>query len=60
MTGDPRWIRRLDAVYALALSLYPRRFRAHVGVVAGAALEGAQVDADVLESKVRDLRGDAA
>src|SRR5690606_27361446 len=38
----------------------PRRFRAHVGVVAGAALEGAQVDADVLESKVRDLRGDAA
>ncbi|MDQ2701633.1 MAG: hypothetical protein M3Y70_02215 [Pseudomonadota bacterium] len=25
--ADPRWLRRLDAIYALALRLYPRRFR---------------------------------
>src|SRR5690606_19245592 len=24
---DPAWLRRLDALYALALHLYPRRFR---------------------------------
>src|SRR3546814_20131103 len=27
MSGDPRWIGRLDALYGLALCLYPRRFR---------------------------------
>ncbi|MGY0799637.1 MFS transporter [Lysobacter sp. A286] len=38
----------------------PRRFRAQVEVVVGSPLEGAHVDAGVLEAKVRALRGDAA
>ena len=38
----------------------PRRFRAHVEVLAGEALNGQQVTAEQLEAKVRDLRGDAA
>ena len=38
----------------------PRRFRAHVEVMAGEPMDGAAVDADVLEAKVRALRGDAA
>ncbi|KRG71594.1 MFS transporter [Pseudoxanthomonas dokdonensis] len=38
----------------------PRRFRAHVDVVAGPPLPGAQVDAAQLEARVRALRGDAA
>ncbi|MGY1426564.1 MFS transporter [Lysobacter sp. A289] len=38
----------------------PRRFRAQVEVVIGSPLEGAHVDAGVLEAKVRALRGDAA
>lgn len=38
----------------------PRRFRAHVEVMAGEPMDGATVDADALEAKVRALRGDAA
>jgi 1-acyl-sn-glycerol-3-phosphate acyltransferase len=38
----------------------PRRFRAHVEVVAGEPVAGADVTAEVLEAKVRALRGDAA
>jgi 1-acyl-sn-glycerol-3-phosphate acyltransferase len=38
----------------------PRRFRAHVEVVAGEPVDGATVDADQLEARVRALRGDAA
>jgi 1-acyl-sn-glycerol-3-phosphate acyltransferase len=39
----------------------PRRFRAHVEVVAGVPVDGcATTDADLLEAQVRALRGDAA
>jgi 1-acyl-sn-glycerol-3-phosphate acyltransferase len=38
----------------------PRRFRAHVAVIASPPLDGRQVDAVMLEGKVRELRGDAA
>ena len=38
----------------------PRRFRAHVEVVAGAPLDGRETSAESLEAKVRALRGDAA
>ena len=38
----------------------PRRFRAHVGVVAGEPVSGVEVTAGMLEAKVRALRGDAA
>lgn len=38
----------------------PRRFRAHVDVVAGPALDGSTVTAEALEARVRELRGDAA
>jgi len=38
----------------------PRRFRAHVEVVAAAPIDGADATAEVLEAKVRELRGDAA
>jgi 1-acyl-sn-glycerol-3-phosphate acyltransferase len=38
----------------------PRRFRASVEVVAGETMDGASVDADQLEARVRMLRGDAA
>ena len=38
----------------------PRRFRAHVDVVAGEPIDGATADAEVLEARVRALRGDAA
>ncbi len=37
----------------------PRRFRAHVDVVAGAPLTGPGVTAEMLEARVRALRGDA-
>lgn len=37
----------------------PRRFRAHVGVAADAPIDGAMMDAAMLEAKVRELRGDA-
>jgi 1-acyl-sn-glycerol-3-phosphate acyltransferase len=38
----------------------PRRFRAHVEVIAGEAVDGNATDADLLEVQVRRLRGDAA
>jgi hypothetical protein len=38
----------------------PRRFRAHVEVVADAPVAGAATTAEQLEAKVRELRGDAA
>ena len=38
----------------------PRRFRAHVEVVAGVAVDGRATDADQLEVKVRALRGEVA
>jgi 1-acyl-sn-glycerol-3-phosphate acyltransferase len=38
----------------------PRRFRAHVDVVAAPALQGDGVTAEALEAQVRALRGDAA
>ncbi|MFC5576771.1 MFS transporter [Lysobacter niabensis] len=38
----------------------PRRFRAHVEVAAAATMEPATASAEVLEAKVRALRGDAA
>ena len=38
----------------------PRRFRAHVEVVAGAPVAGGGATVEVLEAKVKALRGDAA
>ena len=38
----------------------PRRFRAHIDVVAGPPLDGRTATAEQLEAKVRELRGDAA
>ena len=38
----------------------PRRFRAHVEVVADAPVDGSEASAKVLEANVRALRGDAA
>ena len=38
----------------------PRRFRAHVEVVAGPPLDGREANAAALEERVRALRGDAA
>ncbi len=38
----------------------PRRFRAHVEVIAAAPVDAAQVSAELLEAQVRQLRGDAA
>jgi len=38
----------------------PRRFRAHVEVVAAAPVDGHVVTADLMEAKVRALRGDSA
>ncbi len=38
----------------------PRGFRARVEVVTAAPMDGAQVDAGMLEAKVRELRGDHA
>jgi 1-acyl-sn-glycerol-3-phosphate acyltransferase len=38
----------------------PRRFRAHIEVVAGTPVDGAQTDAAQLETLVRKLRGDEA
>jgi len=35
----------------------PRRFRAHIEVVAGPPLPGVEADAELLEEKVRELRG---
>ena len=38
----------------------PRRFRAHVEVAADAPIDGKLANAELLEAKVRALRGDAA
>jgi len=38
----------------------PRRFRAHVDVVAAPPIEGQIASAELLEARVRELRGDAA
>lgn len=38
----------------------PRRFRAAIGLVAGAPIPPTQVTAEVLETEIRVLRGDAA
>ncbi len=44
----------------LARMRVPRRFRAHVEVVADAPIDGREATAKLLEEKVRALRGDAA
>ena len=51
------WSRRDSTLGRLRI---PRRLRAHVEVVAAPAVPGATATAASLESKVRDLRGDAA
>ena len=51
------WSRRDSTLGRLRI---PRRLRAHVEVVAAPAMPGATATAASLESKVRDLRGDAA
>jgi 1-acyl-sn-glycerol-3-phosphate acyltransferase len=51
------WSRRDDRLGRMRV---PRRFRAHVEVVADAPLAGAATTAEQLEAKVRELRGDAA
>ncbi|HEV2607388.1 MAG TPA: 1-acyl-sn-glycerol-3-phosphate acyltransferase, partial [Xanthomonadaceae bacterium] len=38
----------------------PRRFRAHIELIVGAPIDGADANAAMLEAKVRELRGDAA
>jgi 1-acyl-sn-glycerol-3-phosphate acyltransferase len=38
----------------------PRRLRAHVDVIAGPAVDGREATAEMLEARVRELRGDAA
>ena len=38
----------------------PRRFRAHVEVVAGEPIDGRATSAEQLEAKVRELRGSDA
>ena len=54
------WSRRSAAAASgrLARMRVPRRFRAHVAVMAAAPLPGANVDARQLEARVRALRGD--
>ena len=51
------WSRRDSRVGRMRL---PRRFRAHVEVVADAPVNGQNATAEFLEARVRDLRGDAA
>ncbi|GAB1596990.1 MFS transporter [Lysobacter claricitrinus] len=51
------WSRRDDR---LGRARLPRRFRAHVDVVADAPVDGAVATADSLEARVRMLRGSAA
>ena len=38
----------------------PRRFRAHIEVLAGEPVDGREANAELLEARVRALRGDAA
>ncbi|GHA80132.1 MFS transporter [Cognatilysobacter bugurensis] len=56
------WSRRSNAAKGGRLDRMrvPRRFRAHVEVVADAPMDGASTDAAMLEAQVRALRGDAA
>ncbi|QIL19795.1 MFS transporter [Thermomonas sp. HDW16] len=56
------WSRRANAKEGELLDRMrvPRRLRAHVDVVAGAPMDGAVATAELLEAKVRELRGDAA
>lgn len=56
------WSRRANVKEGSALDRMrvPRRLRAHVDVVAGEPMEGATATAELLEAKVRELRGDAA
>ena len=56
------WSRRANAKEGSAFDRMrvPRRLRAHVDVVAGEPVEGATATAELLEAKVRELRGDAA
>jgi len=42
---------------ALGRARLPRRFRARIGLVAGAPLAAAEASAPVLEQRVRELRG---
>ena len=51
------WSRRDSKLHRARL---PRRFRAHVDVVADAPIDGHGVTSETLEAKVRELRGDAA
>ena len=51
------WSRRDGSMRRMRV---PRRLRAHVGVVAEAPMAGDAVDAALLETRVRGLRGDAA
>jgi 1-acyl-sn-glycerol-3-phosphate acyltransferase len=51
------WSRRDSRLHRARL---PRRFRARVELVAGAPLEPAQASAEVLEARVKELRGDLA
>lgn len=56
------WSRRVAATQGGVLDRMrvPRRFRAHVDVVAGAPVDGRVATAAMLEEQVRALRGDAA
>ncbi|HOU65512.1 MAG TPA: 1-acyl-sn-glycerol-3-phosphate acyltransferase, partial [Thermomonas sp.] len=56
------WSRRANAKEGGTLDRMrvPRRLRAHVDVVAGEPVDGATATAELLEAKVRALRGDAA
>jgi len=56
------WSRRhaFDAASRMGRMRVPRRFRAHIDVVAAPAVEGAPATAELLEARVRELRGDAA
>ncbi|GHC01049.1 MFS transporter [Thermomonas carbonis] len=56
------WSRRANAKKGSALDRMrvPRRLRAHVDVVAGEPVDGGIATAELLEAKVRELRGDAA
>ncbi|MEN1958760.1 MFS transporter [Luteimonas sp. MJ246] len=54
------WSRRSPSAASgrLGLMRVPRRFRAHVAVIAGAPVPGREADAAMLEARVRALRGD--
>jgi 1-acyl-sn-glycerol-3-phosphate acyltransferase len=56
------WSRRANAKEGSMLDRMrvPRRLRAHVDVVAGEPVDGGIATAELLEAKVRALRGDAA